>query len=45
MRLRLLVPLLLLSNLSLAQETPNPAGLEPIPDGPPELRRGLRTGR
>ncbi len=36
MRLRLLVPLLLLSNLSLAQETPNPAGLEPIPDGPPE---------
>jgi hypothetical protein len=36
MRSRLLLPLLLVSNLSWAQETSNPTGLEPIPDGPPE---------
>lgn len=39
MRLRLLLPLLLIPSLSWAQETPTPAGLEPIPDGPPETGR------
>lgn len=36
MRSRLLLPLLLISNLSWAQVTADPPGLEPIPDGPPE---------
>lgn len=36
MRSRLLLPLLLISNLSWAQGASDPAGLEPIPDGPPE---------
>lgn len=39
MRLRLWLPLLLLSSLSLAQEPPEPAGLEPIPDGSPEAEQ------
>ena len=39
MRSRLLLPLLLISSLSGAQETPAPTGLEPIPDGPPETGR------
>lgn len=40
MRVRLLVPLLLASSLSWAQDnTAPPPGLEPIPDGPPESSR------
>lgn len=39
MRLRLLLPLLLASALSEAQDAAHPAGLEPIPDGPPETSR------
>ncbi|MBK8183506.1 MAG: DUF2782 domain-containing protein [Candidatus Competibacteraceae bacterium] len=38
MRLRLLLPLLLIcSNLSWAREASDPPGLEPIPDGSPEM--------
>ncbi|HRY15753.1 MAG TPA: DUF2782 domain-containing protein [Candidatus Competibacteraceae bacterium] len=36
MRLWWIVPLLLAPGLSGAQDTARPAGLEPIPDGPPE---------
>ncbi|MER2529440.1 MAG: DUF2782 domain-containing protein [Candidatus Competibacter denitrificans] len=40
MRLRVLLPLLLLASVSLAQETTEPANLEPIPDGSPGARQG-----
>lgn len=44
MRSRLLLPLLLLvASLIWAQETSNPAGLEPIPDGTPETGRDLNV--
>jgi hypothetical protein len=36
MRLRLLVALLLASGLAWSQNSVKPAGLEPIPDGPPD---------
>ncbi|MCP5195837.1 MAG: DUF2782 domain-containing protein [Gammaproteobacteria bacterium] len=40
MRLRLLLPLLLAPSLLWAQDAESPAaGLEPIPDGPPEASR------
>jgi hypothetical protein len=39
MRLRLLLPLLLAPGLISAQDAAKPAGLEPIPDGPPEASR------
>jgi hypothetical protein len=39
MRLRLLLPLLLAPGLISAQDAVKPAGLEPIPDGPPEASR------
>ncbi|MBL8260523.1 MAG: DUF2782 domain-containing protein [Candidatus Competibacteraceae bacterium] len=39
MRSWLIVPLLMSTTLSWAQETTGPAGLEPIPDGPPALDR------
>lgn len=40
MRLRVLLPLLLLSSINLAQGASEPVGLEPIPDGPPGARQG-----
>ncbi|HCB13960.1 MAG TPA: DUF2782 domain-containing protein [Gammaproteobacteria bacterium] len=39
MRLRLLLPLLLVPGLGMTQDAANPAGLEPIPDGPPDSSR------
>lgn len=39
MRARLLIPLLLASGLAWAQNVSKPAGLEPIPDGPPDASR------
>ena len=39
MRSRLSLFLLLLASLSWAQDRPDPARLEPIPDGPPETGR------
>ena len=41
LRLLLLIFTLLMgSSLAMAQQTANPSGLEPIPDGPPELTSG-----
>ncbi|HAS51402.1 MAG TPA: DUF2782 domain-containing protein [Gammaproteobacteria bacterium] len=39
MNLRLWLPLLLAPMLSMAQDVVKPAGLEPIPDGPPDVAR------
>ena len=39
MHFRWLLPLLLAPGLGWTQDAANPAGLEPIPDGPPEVSR------